>query len=72
MHSQRDSQQVQKLKQDRETVNTKFVQYKVKTDEELKRLRAEKESVERQLAKISTHSKAQSQRVQALQDRLQV
>ena len=72
MHSQRDSQQVQKLKQDTETVNTKFVHYQVKTDEELKRLRAEKESVERQLAKVIAHSKAQSQRVQALQDSLQV
>ena len=64
--------QLQKLKQELETVRHEFYQFQMRAD-------AEKKSVERQLAKakqdistIQVHSKSQSQRVQALQDTVQV
>ena len=63
---------VQKLNQELETLRHEFYQFQIRAD-------AEKKSVEYQLAKakqdISTiqgHSKTQSQRVQALQDSVQV
>ena len=62
----------QKLNQELETLRHEFYQFQMRAD-------AEKKSVERQLAKanhdlstIQGHSKSQSQRVQALQDTVQV
>ena len=64
--------QAQKLKRELETLRHEFYQFEMRAD-------AEKKSVERQLAKakqdistIQVHSKSQSQRVQALQDTVQV
>jgi DNA repair exonuclease SbcCD ATPase subunit len=63
--------QVQKLKQELETLRQEFFQFQMRAD-------AEKKSVEHKLAKakqdistIQVHSKSQSQRVQALQDSVQ-
>ena len=63
---------VQKLNQELETLRHEFYQFQMRAD-------AEKKSVERQLAKakhdlstIQGHCKSQSQRVQALQDTVQV
>ena len=63
---------MQKLKQELETLRQEFFQFQMRAD-------AEKKSVEHKLAKakqdistIQVHSKSQSQRVQALQDSVQV